>query len=172
MVAALEAGTLDVAALAPIPDAARLKDDPKFQIIETHDIGQFFYASLNVGRRRLDNKLLRQAIAYAIDRKRFTEQIMKGFVGEPRNLPWAIISPAYDAAKNNTYGFDLEKAKSLLAQSGATNVEFDINWALAGLPGRVRRHRAGDPVRPGEDRHQDQPEADRPGHVRPDRGRA
>ena len=36
MVAALEAGTLDVAALAPIPDAARLKDDPKYQIFETH----------------------------------------------------------------------------------------------------------------------------------------
>jgi peptide/nickel transport system substrate-binding protein len=133
MVAALEAGSLDVAALAPVPDAARLKDDPKIQIVETHDIGQFFYGSLNTSHPPLDNKVLRQAIAYAIDRKRFTDQIMKGFVGEPRNLPWAVTSPAYDAAKNTTYTFDLDKAKSLLAQSGATNVEFDINWALAGF---------------------------------------
>jgi peptide/nickel transport system substrate-binding protein len=133
MVAALEAGSIDVAALAPVPDAARLKADPKFQIIETHDIGQFFYCSLNVSQPPMDNKLLRQAIAWSIDRKRFTEQIMKGFVDEPRNLPWADISPAYDKAKNSTYGFDLEKAKALLAQSGAANVEFDITWALAGF---------------------------------------
>ena len=91
MVAALEAGTLDVAALAPVPDAARLKDNPQVQIIETHDIGQFFYASLNVLHKPMDNKLLRQVIARSIDRKRFTDQIMKGFVGEPRNLPWAGI---------------------------------------------------------------------------------
>ena len=77
--------------------------------------------------------MLRQAIGYAIDRKRFTEQIMKGFVGEPRNLPWARHSPAFDAAKNNTYTYDLDKAKSLLAQSGVSNVEFDIAWALAGF---------------------------------------
>ena len=133
MVAALEAGSIDVAALAPVPDAARLKDNAQVQIIETHDIGQFFYASLNVGHPPMENKLLRQAIAWSIDRKRFTEQIMKGFVGEPRNLPWADISPAYDKAKNSTYGFDLDKAKALLAQSGVSNVEFDINWALAGF---------------------------------------
>jgi peptide/nickel transport system substrate-binding protein len=133
MVAALEAGALDVAALAPVPDAARLKADPKYQIIETHDIGQFFYAQVNASQAPTDNKILRQAIGWAIDRQRFSEQIMKGFVGEPRNLPWADISPAYDAAKNKTYGYDLEKAKALLAQSGATNVEFDIAWALAGF---------------------------------------
>jgi peptide/nickel transport system substrate-binding protein len=133
MVAALEAGTIDVAALAPVPDAARLKADPKYQIIETHSIGQFFYAQMNAGQAPTDNKILRQAIGYAIDRKRFTEQIMKGFVGDPRNLPWADISPAFDAAKNNTYPYDLEKAKSLVAQSGLSNIEFDIAWALAGF---------------------------------------
>jgi len=133
MVAALEAGALDIAALAPVPDAARLKADPKFQIIETHSIGQFFYAAVNASQPPTDNKMLRQAIAWAIDRQRFTEQIMKGFVGDPRNLPWADISPAYDAAKNKTYGYDLEKAKSLLAQSGLSNVEFDISWGLAGF---------------------------------------
>src|SRR3954466_3491422 len=71
MVAALEAGALDVAALAPVPDAARLKADSKYQIIETHAIGQFFYAQVNTSQAPTDNKMLRQAIAYAIDRKRF-----------------------------------------------------------------------------------------------------
>jgi peptide/nickel transport system substrate-binding protein len=133
MVAALEAGSLDVAALAPVPDAARLKDDSRYQIIETHAIGQFFYAALNVGTPGLDNKLVRQAVGYAIDRQRFADSIMKGFVGAPQELPWASISPAFDAEKNKTYAYDLDKAKSVLAQSGASNVEFDINWALAGF---------------------------------------
>src|SRR5260370_26867869 len=79
-----------------------------------------------------NNKLMRQAINYAINRQRFTDTVMKGFTAEPRALPWAKSSPAFDAAKNKSYAFDLDKARSLLAQSGLTNVEFDISWALAG----------------------------------------
>jgi peptide/nickel transport system substrate-binding protein len=132
MVAALEAGALDVADLVPIPDADRLKNDSKYKTYQTHDLGQFFYALVNAGKAPLDNKLLRQAINYAIDRKRFTDTVMKGFTGEPRALPWAKSSPAFDAEKNKAYAYDLDKAKSLLGQSGVSNVEFDISWALAG----------------------------------------
>ena len=101
-------------------------------LYQTHDIGQYFYAAVNWGLAPTNNKLLRQAINYSIDRKRFTDTVMKGFTGEPRALPWAKSSPAFDPEKNKSYGFDLEKAKSLLAQSGLTNVEFDITWSLAG----------------------------------------
>jgi peptide/nickel transport system substrate-binding protein len=132
MVAALESGALDVADLIPIPDADRLKSDPRFKLYQTHDIGQFFYAAVNAGKPPTDNKLLRQAINYAIDRKRFTDTVMKGFTGEPRALPWAKSSPAFDAEKNKAYGYDLDKAKSLVGQSGLSNIEFDINWGLAG----------------------------------------
>jgi peptide/nickel transport system substrate-binding protein len=132
MVAALEAGALDLADLVPIPDADRLKNDPKYKLYQTHDLGQFFYGIVNAGKPPTDNKMLRQAINYAIDRKRFTDTVMKGFTGEPRALPWAKSSPAFDAEKNKAYAYDLDKAKSLVTQSGLTNVEFDISWALAG----------------------------------------
>src|SRR6202022_542820 len=56
----------------------------------------------------------------------------KGFTREPRTLPWAKSSPAFDAEKNKAYGYDLEKAKALVTQSGLSNIEFDINWSLAG----------------------------------------
>ncbi len=114
-------------------DAVRLKDDKKYQVFETHGVGQFFYAAVNTGVAPTDNKLLRQAIGYAIDRQRFADGIMKGFVGEPKSLPWAPTSPAFDAEKNKHYTYDLDKAKSLLAQSGLSNVEFDIAWSLAGF---------------------------------------
>ena len=38
-------------------------------------------------------------------------------------------SPAFDAEKNKSYAFDLDKAKSLIAQSGITNATFDIAWS-------------------------------------------
>jgi peptide/nickel transport system substrate-binding protein len=132
MVAALEAGALDVADLIPIPDSDRLKSDPKYKLYQTHDIGQFFYGIVNTGKPPTDNKMLRQAVNYAIDRKRFTDTVMKGFTGEPRALPWAKSSPAFDAEKNKAYAYDLDKAKALVTQSGLTNIQFDISWALAG----------------------------------------
>src|SRR5437899_1729395 len=132
MVAALESGTLDVADLVPIPDADRLRNDSKYKLYQTHDLGQYFYATVNCGQAPMDNKLVRQAINYAIDRQRFTETVMKGFTGEPRALPWAKSSPAFDAGKNKAYAFDLDKARSLLALSGLSNIEFDVSWALAG----------------------------------------
>jgi ABC-type transport system substrate-binding protein len=132
LVAALESGTLDVADLVPIPDADRLRNDAKYKLYQTHDLGQYFYAIVNCGQAPTNNKLVRQALNYAIDRQRFTDTVMKGFTGEPRALPWAKSSPAFDATKNKAYAFDLDKAKSLLAQSGLSNVEFDISWATAG----------------------------------------
>jgi len=135
MMAALEAGTLDVAELAPIQDTVRLKSDPKYTVYENHDIGQFFYATVSTINGPTTNKSLRQALSYAIDRQRFVDQIMKGLVGEPRDLPWAAASPAFDSAKNKFYTFDLDKAKALVAQSGLTNIEFDIAWATAGYSG-------------------------------------
>jgi peptide/nickel transport system substrate-binding protein len=132
MVVALEAGALDVADLVPIPDADRLRNDSKFKLYQTHDLGQYFYATLNCGVAPTDNKLVRQAISYSIDRQRFTDTVMKGFTGEPRALPWAKSSPAFDAEKNKAYAFDLDKAKSLVAMSGLSDIQFDIAWSLAG----------------------------------------
>jgi len=132
MVAALESGTLDVADLVAIPDADRLRNDSKYKLYQTHDLGQFFYATVNCGQPPTDNKLVRQAINYAIDRQRFVDTVMKGFTGEARALPWAKSSPAFDATKNKAFAYDLDKAKSLMTQSGVTNAQMDIAWALAG----------------------------------------
>jgi peptide/nickel transport system substrate-binding protein len=133
MVAALEAGTLDVAFLAPIVDAFRLKDDPRYVVTNRRDVGQYFYLTANATVPPTNNKQVRQAINYAIDRKRFAETILKGFGGDPQDLPWSPISPAWDASKNAVYTFDLDKARSLLKSAGVSDLRFDINWATAGF---------------------------------------
>ncbi|MBV8083367.1 MAG: ABC transporter substrate-binding protein, partial [Chloroflexi bacterium] len=110
MVAALEAGAIDVADLVPIPDAVRLQNDKNYKFFDTWQLGQFFYYMVNANVAPTDNKLFRQGIAHAIDRQRFTDTVMKSLSGMPRDLPWADKSPAFEASKNNLYDYDLDKA--------------------------------------------------------------
>jgi peptide/nickel transport system substrate-binding protein len=49
-------------------------------------------------------------------------------------LPWSKNSPAYDAAKNKTYAFDLSKARALIQQAGVnTPLEMEV-LVQSGLP--------------------------------------
>jgi peptide/nickel transport system substrate-binding protein len=125
-VIALESGALDVADLPQLRDVARLKSDPRFQVVAPFNRGQFFYAAFNCTAAPTNNKLFRQGIAYAIDRKRFADSTLLGLVGAPQALPWPTQSPAYDPSKNNVYSYDLDKAKSLISSSGETNTDIEI----------------------------------------------
>jgi peptide/nickel transport system substrate-binding protein len=123
MVAQLEAGALDIADNPPLADFARLGKDPNYRTVTvasgTNVIG------LNTTLPPTDNKLVRQALNYAIDRKRVVETVYLG-TGSPESLPWEPNSLAFDAAKNAAYPFDPEKAKALLGQAGVSNLAFDL----------------------------------------------
>jgi peptide/nickel transport system substrate-binding protein len=97
-----------------------------------YDVGSHYAIWMNVAVPPLNNKLVRQALNYAIDRQRFIDTALGGLVGAPMNLPWPTYSPAYEAAKNKTYPFDLDKAKSLLASAGVPSFETIINYATVG----------------------------------------
>jgi peptide/nickel transport system substrate-binding protein len=135
MVVALESEAIDMAFAPPIQDSARLKADPKWNVYNNAELGQYFYLQMNVTTPPVDNKMLRQAIAYAIDRQRFADVIMKGFAGIPKDLPWPTASPAYEADKNNFYSLDLDKARTMVAQSGVANPQFDLAYPLASFSG-------------------------------------
>jgi peptide/nickel transport system substrate-binding protein len=53
---------------------------------------------------------VRQALNYAIDRRRYADSIMQGLV-RPLALFWSSTSPAYDEARNASVPFDLDRAK-------------------------------------------------------------
>lgn len=125
MVTQLEAGSLDIARLPTLTDFNRLKSDPNYQALQNPLTGAHYVAGFNLTIPPFDNKLLRQALCYAVDKKRFVDTILGG-IGAPESLPWLPASPAYEAAKANFYTFDLDKAKSLLAQSGVSNLQFDF----------------------------------------------
>ena len=124
----LEAGSLDLVLAPPIPDFARLKADSKYRTLTVPSNTQVIGANTTLSPT--DNKVLRQALNYAIDRKRMVDNAFGG-AGVPQSLLWLDTSEAFEPAKKDFYPYDPEKAKSLLAGAGLTNLEFDIVTNIA-----------------------------------------
>ena len=119
----LEAGALDLIRNPLVDDTARLEKDPKFTKVLHPNPGTFFEYGLDCSKPPLDNKIVRQALNYALNRQRLVD-LYKGNVTVGA-LPWGPSSPAYDEAKNKAFAFDLDKAKSLLQQAGVSNLELE-----------------------------------------------
>jgi peptide/nickel transport system substrate-binding protein len=132
MVSQLEGGQLDVAILPVIRDAIRLAKDPKYQVIYNQNSGSVnvVLAQLRDGAGPTTNQQFRQALNASIDRQRWTDSVLPG-VGTPKNLPVTSTNPAYDAAKDQASTFDLDKAKSLLGQSGVSNPQLEAVYSAA-----------------------------------------
>jgi len=117
MAAQLEAGALDLAMTPALKDFNRLKADPKYQGVLFPSPPDFYMIQPNSTLKPLDDKRVRQAFAFTIDRKRMVDTALGG-IGEPKSLPWSPGSPAYQPEKNNALALDLDKAKSLFQQAG------------------------------------------------------
>jgi peptide/nickel transport system substrate-binding protein len=124
MVSQLEAGAIDLAMTPGLPDFVRLKNDPKYQAVLFPNAPNFYMIQPNATLKPLDDKRVRQAFAYTLDRQRMRDTALSG-IGDVKALPWAPGSPAYQPEKNNAYTFDLDKAKSLLQQAGVSNLELE-----------------------------------------------
>src|SRR5205823_10779404 len=114
---AMEGGTLDLLRSGAIPDVARFNADSNYQVNVHPSSGTFYEMAFLTSVKPFDNKLVRQAFNWAIDRERNAKQVFQGFA-EPVNLQWSRSSPAYDADKNKTYSLNLDKARMLLQQAG------------------------------------------------------
>ena len=125
MILQLEGGSLDSIKIPLIDDFARLKSDSNYVAQIAPNSGTFFEIGINTKTPPLDDKRVRQALNYALDRQRFTDSIFKS-VATPVDLPWSQSSPAFDASKNNVYPYDLDKARALLKDAGVGNFETDI----------------------------------------------
>jgi peptide/nickel transport system substrate-binding protein len=123
-----EAGTTDMVGFGlPVSDLVRLQKDTKYQVLINAKTGTSFDLLANCTQAPTDNKMVRQALSYAIDRRRMADNVWHG-LAQPGALPWSPTSPAYDAAKNAAFGFDLAKARSLLTQSGMPDFHLDLSW--------------------------------------------
>jgi peptide/nickel transport system substrate-binding protein len=128
LVTGLEAGAADLVYNVTLQDFQRLKSNSNYTAQLLTPAAGMYQLQPNVTFKPLDDKRVRQAINYAIDRKRITDTVLLGLVS-PMDLPWPPASPAYEATKVNLYSFDLDKAKSLLADAGVSDLELDFVYA-------------------------------------------
>lgn len=123
-----ESGSVDVVTTPPSRDLKRYMGDRNFKVLRsTQPTGYIGYVC-NTTIAPTNNKQFRQALSYALNRQRIAQTVFQG-MDDPWQLPWAPSSPAYNAAKNSFYTFDLTKAKELIAQSSVGSTPFEIEFA-------------------------------------------
>ncbi|WP_460400058.1 ABC transporter substrate-binding protein [Actinophytocola sediminis] len=113
LVAGLESASVDGAAYIGFRHADRLRD--RFTMVEGGGRMSIFF--MNATIPPFDNKLLRQALARAIDRDRILKQVNFG-IGDPVYTAFMPSSPAFDKSYLDSHGFDLDVAGELLERSG------------------------------------------------------
>ncbi|MBV9579031.1 MAG: ABC transporter substrate-binding protein [Chloroflexi bacterium] len=126
MIVQLQAKSVDAVDTPAIVDAVNLGNDPNYQLWKDAGTGAYALIAADAQQAPTDNKLVRQALNWSINRQRITDSIYHGINGGPKDLPWPPQSPAYDAAKDAYYTFDLDKAKSLFQQAGVSNLALDF----------------------------------------------
>jgi peptide/nickel transport system substrate-binding protein len=82
---------------------------------------------MNASTPPLDDKRVRQALNYAVDKDQIIKVLLGG-VGEPINGPLTFAHEGYDPSLPPPYPYDPDKAKALLAEAGLPNgfrIRFD-----------------------------------------------
>ena len=99
-------------------DVAQARGNPQLNpLLHFFNNYQTEYLALDTMNPPLDNLKLRQALSHAIDRETLSSQVMNGTrVPAYSMLPPGF--PAYNEELKSIQSFDVEKAKSLLAEAG------------------------------------------------------
>jgi peptide/nickel transport system substrate-binding protein len=114
-VAALLAGDVDDFPRVAAQNLAQFQSDPRFQVLIGGTEGKTILA-MNNKKKPLDDLKVRQAIAYAIDRKAIIDGAMNG-LGTPIGSHLTPNDPGY-VDLTGQYPHDPEKSKALLKAAG------------------------------------------------------
>lgn len=131
-VASLERGDADIAQDLPPRDVQRLEENPAIKVVGV-PTSSFHFIGMNNNIAPFDNKLVRQAIAYALP---YDDMLMTALFGRGRGLHGG--QPGYPETtafpQESGYDTDLEKARELLAEAGFPDgfrTTFHFELALA-----------------------------------------
>ncbi len=118
-IAALKAGDLDVIGYIAAPESAmEMAKDKRFKVFAGTTTGEVIMSTNNKAKP-FDNKLVRQAMAYAIDRQTVIDLVMFGY-GTPIGSHWSPSTPYY-VDLTGRFPYNPAKAKALLAKAGYPN---------------------------------------------------
>jgi peptide/nickel transport system substrate-binding protein len=118
MLAALESGHADIAFNPPFQEMPRLIKNKDLQVATVP--AMCLDVKMNVTKKPYDSKKVRQGIAWACDRQRFVDAYLFGF-GEIWETPLPEGAIGYAADLKGKIGYDLNKAKQLIAEGGYPN---------------------------------------------------
>jgi len=128
--AALKAGDVDVLGWISAPESAMmLSKDDRFKVYAGTTTGEVIMSTNNKAAP-FDNKKVRQAVAYAIDRQAVVDLVMFGY-GTPIGSHWSPSTPYY-VDLTQKFAYNPEKAKALLAEAGYPN-GFDATIKLPAI---------------------------------------
>ena len=130
-IAALIAGEVDLITAVP-PDQVDVIEKSGTARVEGALYAGFFAYYMNVKNPPLDNKLVRQALHYALDRQAIVDRLWRGRGVVPNDAYPNVDKIGYDKSKP-TFEFDPKKAKDLLAQAGYKGEEIIIESAVGYL---------------------------------------
>jgi len=119
-------GETDLMLEPPLKDIEELTKDPKVRV-ESCDSGDKKMFFVNTTKPPFDDKKVRQAIFYAIDRQAVMDVVYYGWAPKGQGIfpPWHY---AWDP-QDDWYPYDPDKAKEMLAEAGYTEdnpLEFEI----------------------------------------------
>ena len=118
-IAALKAGDIDVIGYIAAPESAmEMSKDKRFKVFSGTTTGEVIMSTNNKAKP-FDNKLVRQAMAYAIDRQAVVDLVMFGY-GTPIGSHWSPSTPYY-VDLTGKFAYNPKKAKELLAKAGYPN---------------------------------------------------
>jgi peptide/nickel transport system substrate-binding protein len=115
-IAALKAGDVDIIGWLFAPElAADIAKDKRFKVLAGASTSEVIMSTNNKAKP-FDNKLVRQALAHAIDRQTVIDLVMAGY-GTVIGSHWPPVTPYY---KDMTarFPYDPQKAKALLTEAG------------------------------------------------------
>lgn len=134
--AGLRAGDVDCVSGPPFNIVAKaLKEKPIPGIVIGENYAGNVWICFNVTKPPYDNKKVRQAIAYAIDKKKLLEAVYWGLGEIQNNQPFLEASRFYIPVEERKV--DLTRAKQLLAEAGYPNgfktefLQYSVHYAVA-----------------------------------------
>jgi ABC-type transport system substrate-binding protein len=117
--AALKAGDVDIIEYVPWQSMGDVEHDPKLRL--DGSVGPFMNLLFNGKTGPFKDARVRQAAAYAIKREDIVQAAFFGRGAPLGGMPIAPGTEFYDAALANTWHYDPDRAKSLLAEAGLAN---------------------------------------------------
>lgn len=125
--AKLKAGECQIMPYPNPADIKAMKADPSLTVMQQEGLN-VGYLAFNTEKKPFDNKLVRQALNYAVNKQAILDAVFQG-AGQAAKNPIPPTMWSYnDDVKD--YAYDPEKAKQLLAEAGYKDgFETDI-WAM------------------------------------------